>query len=200
MFSKVLVNLTGVFLILYISATSATPTGDSEAQNIKNDIDPRAVRRPPYWPYQCQWPYAWMRRECLGAISPRAWQDVCGITNYYNGFHTQYDNRPGRCPENTFCLNGYNDAGKRFISCVSTLKDKGKITSKRPGDPQLGESSSKRARPELANTQLEFSVKIDHDITLAAVAAVIQSECCTVYFHRLMFLCSCRELGSIKFR
>ena len=196
MFSKVLVNLTGVFLILYISATSATPIGDSEVQNIKNDIDPRAVRRPPYYPYQCEYPYAWMRRECLGAVSPRAWQDVCGITNYNNNFQTQYDNKPGTCPDDTYCLNGFNAAGRRFISCVSNKKGKGK----RPADPQWGASPPKRARTQLANTQLEFSVKIDHDITGAAVAAVIQSECRTVYFHCLKFLCSYRELESIKFR
>ena len=196
MFSKVLVNLTGVFLILYISATSATPIGDSEVQNIKNDIDPRAVRRPPYYPYQCEYPYAWMRRECLGAVSPRAWHDVCGITNYNNNFQTQYDNKPGTCPDDTYCLNGFNAAGRRFISCVSNKKGEGK----RPADPQWGASPSKRARTQLANTQLELSVKIDHDITGAAVAAVIQSECRTVYFHRLKFLCSYRELESIKFR
>ena len=185
MFSKIFVNLTGIFLILYISATSSTPIEDSELQKINDDIHPRA--RPPYRPYRCQWPYAWMRRECLGAISPTAWQDVCGITNYYNGFQTQYDNQPGNCPPNTFCLNGYNSAGKRFITCVSTDKGKGK----RPIDPQAGTSEAKRARPDLLNTQLMVSVKLDHDMTGAAVAAVVKSEFRTVNFHRCMLLYSC---------
>ena len=168
MFSKIFVNLTGIFLILYISATSSTPTEDSEAQNNNDDIQPRA--RPPYRPYQCQHPYAWMRRECLGAISPTAWQDVCGITNYNNNFQTQYDNKPGNCPKGTYCLDGFNADNKRFISCMSNDKGKGK----RPMDPQAGTSDPKRARPDLGNTQLMFSIKLDHDMTGAAVAAVVK--------------------------
>jgi hypothetical protein len=182
MFSKIFVNLTGIFLILYISATSSTPIEDSELQKINDDIHPRA--RPPYRPYQCTYPYAWMRRECLGGSSPTAWQDVCGITNYYNHFQTQYDNKPGNCPDGTYCLDGFNTDGKRFISCVSMDKGKGK----RPIDPQAGTSDAKRARPDLGNTQLMFSMKIDHDMTGAAVAAVVTSKFRTVNVHRSMFL------------
>lgn len=45
MFSKVIVNLTGISLILYISATPTQLAGrpwDSEAQNINDDIYSRA--------------------------------------------------------------------------------------------------------------------------------------------------------------
>ena len=194
MFSKVFVRLTGIFLILYISAISATPTGDSDskAQNINDDIHARA--RPPYRPYRCQYPYAWMRRECLGAISPRAWQDVCGITAYHNQFQTEYDNQRGNCPLNTFCLDGFNADGKRFISCISNQSDN---KGKRKLDPQAGVSEPKRARKDLgtSNTQLDFSVKLDHDMTGASVAAVVESEYRTANVHRRMFLVHVRNLG-----
>ena len=194
MFSEVLVNLTGIFLTLYISATSATPTGNLDEQNINDDIHLRA--RAPYFPYQCQYPYTWIRRECLGAISPTAWQDVCSFSNYNTNFRRVYDNRPGNCPDGTYCLNGFNADNIRFISCVSNEKGKGK----RPIDPQAGTSDAKRARADLGNTQLMFSIKLDHDMTGAAVAAVVKSKFRTVNVHRSMFLYSCWELESIKFR
>ena len=69
--------------------------------------------------------------------------------------------------------------GRRFISCVSNGKDKGK----RKIDPQVGISRPKKARNELGNTQVKYSVTLDHDMTAAAVAAVLESECRIVNVH-----------------
>ena len=180
MLGKDLVKLTGVFLILYISATSATPIGEPEkAENIQDDTGIHARAPPsPYNPYQCKYPYAWIRRECVPSVSVMAWQDVCAYTTGRNGFVPSYDNQPGTCPVGTVCLDGFNAAGRRFISCVSTdRKGKQKI------DPQAGMSEPKRARNELGNTQVKYSVTLDHDMTAAAVAAVLESECRTVNVH-----------------
>ena len=144
MFSEVLVSLTGIFLILYIVATSATLTGqpgDSEEQNKTDEIHSHA-----YLPYQCRYPYTCMRRERLGplgAISPIAWQNVCGFSNYSSGFTTVYNNKPGNCPDGIFCLDGCNADNNRFISCISESNDKGK--GKRKLDPQAGTSAERSA-------------------------------------------------------
>ena len=53
----------------------------------------------------------------------------------------------------------------------------------------------KRARPELGNTQFKYSVTVDHDMTEAAVAAVVTSECRPVDVHCRIFLCSCGDSG-----
>ena len=171
MFSKVLVNFTGVFLILNIVTTSATPTAQpGEAHKIIDNIHARSYNR-----YQCQTPYAWLRRECVGTLGPRAWQDVCAHSTYADLTQLSYDNKPGTCPEGTACLDTLN-AGRRFINCVS-VDQRRRIGSKRKSDPQIGTSDPKRARPDLKNTQFEYSVTLDHDMTGAAVAAVVTSEC-----------------------
>ena len=187
MFRRVLFKLTGIFLILYISASSATPTGQpGEAQNInvESDIHARAPSDD-----KCVYPYTWIRRECVG--SRTAWQDVCGWSSYATGFQTVFDNKAGDCPANTYCLDGFDSDGRRIITCVPTAQAKGKQKL----DSQAGSSEAKRARTQLSNSQVEYSVTIDHDMTGASVAAVLSSECRTVNAH---FPCSCRE--SIKFR
>ena len=196
MFGKVIVNLTCVFLILYTSATFASPTAQPE-EALAHKVDEDSIHaraRPPYRPYQCIYPYAWIRRECLGGNDPRAWQDVCGWATFATRFETDYDNKPGRCPPNTYCLDTYNSDGKPFISCLG----KGKRTL-RQFDPQAGTSNPKRARTQLQNTQIEYSVKIDHDIKGASVAAVVTSKCSPANIHCRMPLCSCWELFN-KFR
>jgi len=158
----------GIFLILYISVTSATPTGQpGEAQNINDDIHARAD----YNPYLCKDPFIWSRRECLGAIDPLAWQDVCAQTPFET-LVTTYQNQPGECEPGTTCLDTFNTEGRRFITCFSEDKGKGK----RKVDAQAGMSDPKRARSQPGNTQFQFSVTIDHDMTSAAVAAVIKSN------------------------
>ena len=187
MFGKVLFKLTGIFLILCISASSATPTGQpGEAQNINDDSDIHA-RAPS--DNKCVDPYIWIRRECVGTRT--AWQDVCGWSSYATGFQTVFDNKAGECPANTYCLDGFDKDGRRVITCVPTAQAKGKQKL----DPQSGSSEPKRARTFLGNSQIEHSVTIDHDMTGASVAAVFTSECRTVNAY---FPCSCRE--SIKFR
>ena len=179
MFNKDLVKFAGVFLILYISAISATPTRQPrEAQNIDENIQARDDDDQ----YQCRYPYSWARRECLGSNGPQAWQDVCQRSvNMFTHFETHFEYIPGSCPDNTYCVDGFNGDGRRFITCISDGKgDKTNPGSKRKNDQQTGTSDSKRARTQLGNTQFEYSVIIDHDMTEAAVAAVLQSECRTV--------------------
>ena len=200
MLSKVLLKLTasGIFLFSScISATTATLPGQlGEVKNITNgDIHARAYR-----PYQCEDPFRWNRRECVGILGPRAWQDVC----IWVSFTTLYDNKPGNCPEDTTCLDGFNTKGDRFISCISDRTGKavaGQTGRKRRSDPQAGTSGTKRGRNEIGNTQEFFSVTIDHDMSQAAVAAVLQSECWTFNVHRpsCTLLCSCRELIKLRY-
>ena len=171
MFRKVLVKLTGVFIILYISAISATPTAQpGEADKINDNIHTRAYR-----PYQCVDPYIWLRRECVGELGPMAWQDVCARSTNVRNNPLQYDNKLGSCTYDSYCLDTVKTDGTRFINCIPN-KQKKSLGIKRT-DPQIGTSDPKRARPSLGNTQFEYSVKLDHDMTAAAVAAVVKSEC-----------------------
>ena len=168
--SQALVKLSGIFLILYISASSATPTGQpGEAQNINDEIHPRDTDG------LCVEPYTLIRRECLGGVSPVAWQDICA---WWGGYQTVYDNKRGNCPDGTYCLDGFDNTGRRSISCVGASNDK-----KRKSDSQVGTSEAKRARTFLGNSQIEYSVTIDHDMTGASVAAVVRSECRSINAH-----------------
>ena len=200
MLSRLLFNLTAVFLIFYISASSATPAAElagsqkidnsiddnsaisvipaadpAELQNIDNNIDnnihDRAYRARPYRPYFCQYPYVWQRRECVPSVGPRAWQDVCTHATYATRFEVDYQNIRGLCAENTWCTNIVDEEGKRFVRCVLMAPGK-----RRREGPQIGASDRKRARPTLDNTQLEFSVKIEDDMKAASVGAVVESE------------------------
>ena len=186
MFSQVLLKLTcSIFLFMFcVSTTSATPSGQhEEAQNINEDIHARAD---PTRPYQCDDPFTFVRRECVGANGPGAWQDVC----VWNTFGTVYDYKPGNCPVGTICLNGFNKDGFRFITCISEETGKPVSGEKRKTDPQIGMSDIKRGRTEIGNTQQKFSVAVDHDMTGAAVAAVFESRCRTFNVQCHMFLCS----------
>ena len=184
MLRKVLVKLTCIFLFC-ISATSATPSGQPrEVQNINYDRDISA------FPYLCEDPFSWVRRECVGAVSPTAWQDVC----VWHSYVVIYDYKPGSCPPGTTCLNTLTLG--HFIDCISD--ETGQPVGKGKDDPQVGKSDKKTGRTQLGNTQQIFSVKVDHDMTQASVAAVFESECRTVNVRCRIFLCSCRE--SIKFR
>ena len=175
MFSKVLVKLTSIFLFC-MSATSATPSTEQpgEAHNINGDIHARANA-----PYLCEDPFVWLLRECVGAISPTAWQDVCR----WNSFVVIYDYKPGNCPAGTTCLDRIDSLG-HFIDCISD--ETGEPIGKGKSDPQAGTSDVKSGRTQLGNTQQQFSVKVDHDMTDASVAAVFKSECRT--FNKKIFL------------
>ena len=192
MFSKVLatvVKLTGIFLILYISATSATPTAQpGEVQKINEDIHARVA---PYHPHNCLYPYAWLRRECLGYRGPAAWQDVCAWSGYATNFHTHYDNKQGTCPDGTVCLDVIDPDNKHVIFCTSEGKKKGK----RKKDPQVGTSDAKRARNEIGNIQVQFTAKIDHDMAGASVAAVLESECRPINDH--CHICFFAHVGNL---
>lgn len=84
---------------------------------------------------------------------PRVWKDVC--------VYTDYDNKPGACPAGTYCLDTFNANNERFINCVSGDEGKGKQKLNQ-SDPQIGSSDRIRARNQLANSQLEHSVTINH--------------------------------------
>ena len=180
MFSKVLVMLTGIFLFC-ISATSATPNPvngqPEEVQNINGDIHARADS-----PYLCEDPFVFLRRECVPANGPMAWQDVCVWYTYV----VVYDFKPGSCPPDTTCLNAPNEANIPFVTCFPNYQRN--VKAKRKWDPQFGISGVKRGRTELGNTQQEFSVTIDHDMTGASVSAVLESECRSVNVYCRMFL------------
>ena len=172
MFSEFLVKftVTGIFLFC-ISATSATVTTfgqPGDAHNINEDIHARA-----YKPYLCEDPFVWVRRECLGAINPMAWQDVCR----WSAFVVVYAYKEASCPAGTTCLDTFNSQGP-FINCVSN--ETGGPIGKGKTDPQSGMSDAKSGRTQLGNTQQKFSVTVDHDMTGASVAAVFKSECRTV--------------------
>ena len=185
MFSKVLVKLIGVFLILCISLTSATPAG--KAQNTSDDTQSLAPRTNIL--YQCPTPYIWKRRECIQdgiGSSPRNWQDVCSSPS-----GMEYKNQPGMCSEHTFCIDRFLHNKQPAVACVPLAISKGKQRH----DIQSGSSEQIVARKQ-ANTQFQHPVTIDHDMSDASVSAILKSECRTqavnVRCHH-MFLCSSRE-------
>ena len=163
-----------IFLVLYISqaATSALPSEPmaqpGEARNIMIN-DPRVP--PVYDPHQCEDHTTWFRRQCTG---PQTWQDVCArVVN----FRVVFENKPGSCEDYYTCFDIIDANGDRFIDCRPNEKS----TGKRKIDPQTGTSEEKRARTQLANTQMEHSVTIDHDMKGASVTAVLKSECPNVH-------------------
>ena len=183
MFSKVLVKLTGVFLVLYISAISVTTTQALAPRELD-------VRQSPDQ-HGCVKPYTWQLRECVGTRAggtrvSRAWVDVCLQTGT-----TKYDNKQGICDVGNYCLNTFSrGSGTRSTLCVPLQNSRGKQST----DAQTGSSDRITGGP----TQITYSVQIDHDIIAASVSAVIKGECHTVNVHFLMFLCSSRV--SIEFR
>ena len=193
MFSKVLVKLTAI--VLFSNCISATPAtlpgqpGEAKSLSIAGNVD---IHARVFKQYQCQDPFRWVRRECNPIWGARAWRDVC----VQNTFETLYDYKPGSCPKNTFCFNGFNDDGFRFIYCMTETTEKEPVSGqKRKSDPQAGTSGVKRGRSEIGNTQQQFSVSIDHDMSGAAVDAFFESRCLTFNVHRRMFFAqmACRE-------
>ena len=159
MFRRVLVKLTGIFLC--ISATFATPSGrPREDQNINDERDVQYTPTNVYKPYLCEDPFIWVRRECVAANGPMAWQDVCR----WDSFVVLYDYKPGSCPADTTCLDGFNAQGN-FIRCISN--ETGEPIGKGKSDPQVGTSDVKSGRTQLGNTQQQYSVTVDHDMTAA---------------------------------
>ena len=187
MFGKVLFKLTGVFLIIYISITSATPARAAvvKTQNTSDDTQALAPTRNYYPQYQCQFPFFWKRRECTAG--PGSWQDVCVHWQYGNNAgpstipESMTVNKTGVCAGFSFCLdtikytaikeNEYVD----FVACIADWNGKGQ----RAIDAQAGTSGPIRARI-IATTPEKQSVTIDHDMTHATVSAVLKSECRTI--------------------
>ena len=173
MLNKLLFNLTAVFLIFYISATSATPAAlPSTLGEVNEDIHARTIPRRPIDTYRCRSPYTWKRRECLPLVSPRAYQDVCAYSSYRTNYQLLYQNVQAECPENFWCLNTGDEEGRRFTQCVPVTPSK----RFREGDPQVGASDRKRARPTLDASEFQFSLTLENDMKGAYVGAVVQSE------------------------
>ena len=189
MFSKVLVTLTSVFLILqvYIPVTSATPASAGKAQNTTQSLAPRALGD------GCAKPLTWFRRECVSSqngpsASATGWEDVCGRDNKV------IDRKAGSCVGGTYCLDIYGMlSSTQSIICVPVERR----TGVRATDALTGSSFQFRSRRRAAVMRYDYHVKIDHDMTAASVSAVLQGECHTVNVHFLMFLCSSRD--SIEF-
>ena len=194
MFTKVLVKLTGIIIFLFSNCISATPAtlpgqpGEAKSLSIAGNVD---IHARVFKQYQCEDPFIWNRRECVPIFGPRAWQDVC----VWNSFATFYDYKQGTCPEGTVCINGFTKDGLRFITFVSAETGKRVPGQKKLVDPQAGTSGVKRGRSEIGNTQQQFSVSIDHDMSGAAVDAFFESRCLTFNVHRRMFFAqmACRE-------
>ena len=213
MFSKVLVKLISVFLILFISIISATPATKDNTQALAPRQPP--ARLPywhPAWRYRNVCPriprHVWEKRECLYTLGPRPYRDVCA----YLEIGYMWNGRLGRmrpftrkayryvmheCPENTRCMKRVvNDL--QAIICAP-IDRKGKRPADRDDDKsETGESEPKRAYIE-GDTQFQQTVTINKDMPGASASAVLISECRTITnVHSLIFLCSCWE--SIEFR
>ena len=182
MFSKVLVKLTGVFLIIFTSVTSATPSSAGKVQNTTEALTLRAddLRRPPpphYDPHGCTSPYVYYRRECNGNM--RLWEDVCGFRGMGrlpDGRHVQttvYNNKTGMCDKNNYCLDTWAEGEKRGIICVP-IQDS---TGTGPTDPLTGTSNPMGAVKKWGVSQLHFELTVTHAMIGASVSAVFISEC-----------------------
>ena len=207
MHSKLLFNLTqaAVFLIFYIFATSATSVPAAqpvEFQKINEGSDvngawmgtglggvhAHARARRPYRTEFCHYPYTWQRRECLPSVDPSAWQNVCTFSSHTTQSDVKYHNTKSSCPGKNVCMDTVDAKGQRFAQCVDVNDTSGQGQA---GSPQVGSSDIKRAITFDGNTQVEFSVKIEDDIPVASVAAIVQSECLTFNVHTSsIFLCS----------
>ena len=200
MFSKVLVKLTSVFLILYTPVTSATPVSTSKAQNTNDDIQSLAPRGDLLFdpPIQCPYPYTWSHRECVGDSADNGsteWQDVCGHFHPFKGMLYKYT--LGECPNSSTCFDTVTYGKKhQVVNSIVCMPNKGKGKGRGKINAQTGTSKPATA-DEVGDTQFELSVTIDHKMDGASVAAVLKSECRTVNVHcHMLFLCSCSRINS----
>jgi len=179
MFSKVLVTLTGVFLILYTSVTSATPASAGKAQNTTQSLAPRAldVQQAPHNPHtgRCVNPFTWVRRECVGprnraSADSRAWVDICAKPGT-----TQFDNKEGICDPDNYCLDTLAVTRNTWAIICAPLKNS--------RTHQLIEAQTGSSDPKTASLKkvfhFHYAAEIDHDMTAASVSAVFKGECHT---------------------
>ena len=141
MFSKALVEFTSLQNPLSL-------LDNLERQNINDDIHARE------YTYQCQHPYTWIRRECVGAISPYGLPvaDVCFVCFFSTYYATAYDNKSGSCPVGRL-ISGY----RHFID-LHQMRLGRRNTENRKLDPQAGTSEEHtQKRVDLGNSQLQYS-------------------------------------------
>jgi hypothetical protein len=150
----------GVFVALYPSVGSATPT--AVTPNTPTLLVPRIPED------SLCGEMNWVLRECVPSKNPRAWQDVCVNTHFQLEI-------PGNCPDNTVCENIVNHDAETTIRCVSTSEPGTSKSRQSATDPQAGASNEFQAVTSLANTQFKFEVFVADDM-LASVAAFVLSK------------------------
>ena len=162
-----------------ISVTSATPASAGKAQNTTQALALRALDRdaPPVFTFHgyCVKPFTWKRRECLGGrgknSDARGWEDIC-----IKPGTSEYDSKQSSCDPNNYCLDTYSyERQEYYVICTPLQKSRGKqLISEQTG------SSEPKSSPGGGRTGVHFAVTIDHDVTDAAVSAILKGECHTV--------------------
>jgi hypothetical protein len=162
-----LVKLIGVFLGLYLSGVSATPTGLSP----NTALVPRTAIR-----NMCSTGDRWVLRECAPEAGPTAWADVC--RSHSTG--PEYK-RGDKCSNNAYCENVF-DGENYTIKCVDRQPPGTSAATKSATDPQIGCSANLRAWPIRQLPELEFTVKVLNPMKASVSAFLISKfllhNCC----------------------
>jgi hypothetical protein len=157
-------KLIGVFLGLYISGVSATPT--AETPNAPALLLPRVI---PAGNECGKLGLLWSRRECMPEAGPQGWFDFC-VTQRRAG-NRAYQVNSG-CPGNTYCGN-INDGHDQSIKCVKQQLQGTSAARNTPKDPIIGSSGTFTGGSP--NTQFGVTVRIE-DAMKASVAALFLSK------------------------
>jgi hypothetical protein len=155
-------KLIGVFLGLYLSGVSATPTG---VPRNTTALVPRATPEN----NMCVNTDPWVTRECIPEFGHTAWKDACWSQHSRPPFEYK---RFGRCPINTYCQNIEED-DDHTIKCVDQQAPGTSAPPKSPIDPQIGSSINFRVPAGLGGSPFGFSVKILNSIKASVAAFVI---------------------------
>ena len=168
MASTFVFKLIGVFLALYISLASATPTDGRSA----NPIDTLRARKVP--DSNLCGELTWVFRVCQPTVGVGAWMDYCHGTESDDGSDYSYE-AYSSCPPRHVCENLVDEDEDRTIKCVPIQEPGTSKKRKKPTDPQIGSSDVKVARISVKATQVDTEVTVENDMK-ASVAAVLLSE------------------------
>jgi hypothetical protein len=144
-------KLIGVFLGLYISGVSATPT--AVTPNTPALLMPRVGPANNLCGGR-----EWLRRECQPSMGLKAWTDSCSGPVSGTGIQIRTE-----CPGNTYCEN-INDGQVQSSKCVNRQAPGTSAARKTPKDPIIGSSSNFMALRGLVNSQFQFPVMIKDDM------------------------------------